>query len=70
VRECAAGSAVDEDLEARRGMAGAHAHVVGRAFIAEAGGHGVVHRKVRGVGKGEAQAGAPYLAIPARGAAW
>ncbi len=47
--------AVDEDLDARRVVARAQPHMIGRALVAEGRGDGRVHREMRVVGEGEAE---------------
>ncbi len=63
--EGAARLAIDKYLDARAGMAIAQPHVVRRAFIAERGGDGGMHRKVALIGEGEAklrQRSGPFVA--------
>ena len=61
----AARLAIDEDFHARRIVAGAQPHVVGRALVAEGGGDRGVHGEVRVIGEGKLQLRqrlAPFMA--------
>jgi hypothetical protein len=52
--EGAAADAVNEDFDARSVMGRTQPHMIGRAFVAERGGDGLVDREGR-VGEGEAE---------------
>ena len=62
--------AVDEDLDARRVVAGAEAHMIGRALVAEGGGHRLMDREMGRVGEGEPELGQrlrPFVAAMRHG---